>query len=228
MTELAKVLSLLTPSAPRFRTLQVTGREWRNNARLVAAFLRWTPPEAGTASFVSVSQEDQPNETEDVWRIWVEVPDCMKVDFAVGRETVTAVFRGNSWWSWAQSQGVHTNDGLENLHHGKGPGEILLHPAALTPCLKFELRGSITQLGRLAYKVRGTPIIGEDDCSLNDLGLGADEYELLVDAELGVLLGAEARLDDLPFRILEITSLDVDLPLPASTFRLQVPGGRQF
>jgi hypothetical protein len=67
--------------------------------------------------------------------------------------------------------------------------------------------------------------LDEDDEEAGDwhgathgLGSGADEYRLLVDAERGVFLRAEALLGGAPFRVLEMRDLAFDEDLPEHTF----------
>ena len=57
------------------------------------------------------------------------------------------------------------------------------------------------------------------------LGAGAHEYELMVDAERGFLLRAEARFDDRPFKVLELTEVLVDADVPAGLFTPVAPEG---
>ena len=93
------------------------------------------------------------------------------------RETVTAWLRGGTWWSWSPSQGARTNDGRQNMGHGKGPGEVLIWPARITHVLDFELLGTVTALSRPAYRLKARPFT-RGDFDLHSLGGGADEYEL--------------------------------------------------
>jgi hypothetical protein len=63
---------------------------------------------------------------------------------------------------------------------------------------------------------------------LHPLGAGAEEYELVVDAEHGFLLRAEARLHGNPFQVLEMTEVRVDEELPVSVFIPENPEGEGF
>lgn len=112
---------------------------------------------------------------------------------------MTAWFRGGTWWSWSLSQGARTNDGRANMGRGKGPGAVLVWPARIVHVLDFELLGTVTVLSRPAYLLRARPFT-RGDFDLHSLGGGADEYELVVDAERG-FLRAEARLGGELFRV---------------------------
>ncbi len=47
---------------------------------------------------------------------------------------------------------------------------------------------------------------------------------LLVDKEIGTILRVAVRLDDVEFRVAEITEISYDQRLPEDTFRLELPG----
>ena len=225
MTELADIVAAIYGPEPRFRTLQVTGTEWRNHPRLLKAFLRDVP--AGAPLLIGTSMEERPEERVDTWRAWVQPPDRTKVQFVVGDETVSAVFHGDTWWSWCPSRGGLTNGGRPYKYHGRGPAEVMISPGGVLPCLHLELLGRTTALSRRVCLLRAMPVVA-DDFSLHDLGKGADQYDLVVDAERGFLLRVEVRLDGKPFRVLEITELSVDNDLPAETFNPQTLGEGTF
>ena len=175
MAELAGIVASLRNPGPRWRTLQVVGREWRHHALLSEAFAAERPPGpqggvarlassggarfafGGGAGVVAASGKPWPEQGEQTWRWWSEGPDWLKVSFAVGDEMVTAWFQGNTWWSWSPSEGARTNEGRENVRHGKGPGEVLVSPARAARVLDFELLGELNFLGRAAYRLRARP-----------------------------------------------------------------------
>jgi hypothetical protein len=136
VAELANIVAELRSSGLRWHTLQAVGREWRHHALLNEAFIAATlPPPAGAragvhfqggGTIVRTASEPAPEVGEEIWRWWSQEPDRLKVEFAVGNETVTAWFQGSTWWSWSPSQGARTNEGRENVGHGKGPGEALV------------------------------------------------------------------------------------------------------
>jgi len=214
---------------PRFHTLQVTGREWRQHALLNEAFITATPPGAlmAVAKRVRTADEPEPEEGEQTWRSWSQAPDSLRVEFAIGDEKVTAWFSGRTWWSWSPSHGARTNDGRDNVGHGKGPGEVLVSPARIAHVLDFELLDALSFLARPAYRLRARPF-SRGDLDLNALGRGADEYDLVVDAGTGFLLRAEARLGPRPFRVLEMTEVVVDAEIPIDVFTPEASEGEQF
>lgn len=233
MPDLADVVALLQAPEPRCRTLQVVGREWRHHALLHEAFMAATPPGALVATMARASGGPEPEEGEETWRWWSQAPESTRVEFAFGVETLTAWFRGTTWWSWSPSQGARTNEGHEDMGHGKGPGEILVSPAPLAQVLDLGPLGRHTFLDRQAYRLRARPLSrgrarNLADATLHSLGRGADEYDLVVDAERGFLLRAAAKLNRKPFRVLEMTEVVVDGDLPAGVFMPQAPEHEPF
>jgi hypothetical protein len=215
-----------------WHTLRARGTEWRHHARLTEAFERGsTPPSgAGIATFTSRHSSDAPGptESEEPWSLWIEKPDLKRAAFMVGSERLTVVFRGGDWWSWSASRGARSNEARTNDHHGVGPSEGLLQTALLPRALQLEELSRGRVLGRGAIHLRGsprTPTTADDfrltTGSLHPLGLGADEYLLVLDAEQGVLLRSEARVAGVPFRVLEMTEIAFDTKIDAQTFVLE-------
>ena len=54
--------------------------------------------------------------------------------------------------------------------------------------------------------------------------LGTTDHLLLVDAEVGVILRAAARLEGREFYVAEATEITYDAELSEKTFRLELPG----
>jgi len=229
VAELADVVASLRRAGPRCRSLKAGGREWRHHALLNEAFMSAAPlatPGSG-GRLMRTSGEPWPEESEETWGWWSDGPDRLKVEFAVGDEMVMAWFQGTTWWSWSLSQGARTNEGRKNAGHGKGPGEVLVSPARAARVLSFELLGALTFLARPAFLLRARPF-SRGDFDLHALGRGADEYKLVVDAERGFLLRAEASLGATPFRVLEMTEVNIDGDIPRNLFTPTAPEGHMF
>jgi outer membrane lipoprotein-sorting protein len=201
------------------------------------AFMRSVPRGGTVVEGVLEAVPDKPSdESENAWRLWIEQPDNVRVEFVVGLETVIAVFRGTTWWSVSPSLGARTNEGNPRSGHGTGPGYPLTDPGRLALALELTLGASTTVAGREALRAMGTPIPPdrldvfeeEHDVALSDIGMGSTEYELAVDIERGIVLRSEARLDGQPFRIIEMVEVAFDETLPAGTFSLSPPSGEAF
>ncbi|HZQ86961.1 MAG TPA: hypothetical protein VFA83_19095 [Acidimicrobiales bacterium] len=230
MSELGDVLALLHRPEPRYRTLHAEGTEWRHSALLHEAFTRSIPPGAEVATVWRADGREEPETRLEQWRLWEEPPDRLRAEYAVGDDIATVIFQGPTWWSHSASMGALTNNGAANSSPGKGPGEVLFRPARLLPMLQLTVTGRSEQLGRPAYNVRGEPrpLDRHRDRELHSLGSGADAYELTVDVERGFLLRTEALMGGQPFRRIEVTGLELDVPLHGDVFTPQAPEGEEF
>jgi outer membrane lipoprotein-sorting protein len=124
-----------------------------------------------------------------------------------------------------------TNSGDTNHRHGFGPAATLVDAAALLSALRLQFLGTDTLLGRDVFRIRGLPrarTSHQPDYGLHELGMGADDYMLGVDAERGVLLRTEARVREQPFIVIEITEVEFDVDLPPETFKIDLPNGETF
>jgi outer membrane lipoprotein-sorting protein len=124
-----------------------------------------------------------------------------------------------------------TNSGVTNHGHGFGPAETLVDAAALLSALRLQFLGTDTLLGRDVFRICGLPrarTSHQPDYGLHELGLGADEYMLSVDAERGVLLRTEARVREQPLIVIEMTEVEFDVDLPPETFKIDLPNGETF
>lgn len=150
---------------------------------------------------------------------------------SVGSEPLTVVFDGPTWWSWSPHAGGMTNSGVANHGHGFGPAQTLVDGVALVSALRLQFLGSDTLLGRDVVRIRGLPRARanqQPDYGLHELGAGADDYTLSVDAERGVLLRTEARLREQPFIVIEMTEVEFDVVLPPETFIVDLHHGETF
>jgi outer membrane lipoprotein-sorting protein len=238
---LGDVLELLHDAEPRWKTLRAVGRQWHHNPRASEVFERhFAAIEAGqppgavvrfTGYVPDGSQPPVPDENEERWRLWIERGGRTRAEFSMGNETVSVVFDGPTWWSWSPHAGGMTNRGATNHGHGSGPAGTLINPTALMGALRLELLGKDTLLGRDVFRVRGLPrarLGNEHENALHELGIGADDYLLSVDAERGVVLRSEARFRDQPFTVIEMTEVAFDADLPAETFTVVLPEGETF
>jgi outer membrane lipoprotein-sorting protein len=242
MGDLGNVLELLHDAEPRWTTLRAVGRQWRHNARAGEAFERHLaavdasqPPGSVvrvTASYIpDGSQPPEPDESEVDWRLWMERGGRARAEFSVGKDTVSAVFDGPTWWSWSPHTGGRTNRGATNHGHGLGPAGTMIDTAAVLSAVRLKFLGKSTLLGRDVLSVRGVPRPRrgyEPDQRLHELGVGADDYLFSIDAERGVMLRIEARFREQPFSMIEMTEVEFDADLPVETWKVVLPEGETF
>ncbi len=90
---------------------------------------------------------------------------------------------------------------------------------------RLELRdeGELTWAGREAVRLVGVPPVVEHEWNLDPLWWGADEYEVVVDAERGVLLRTASRLGGEDFEALEIEEIQFDERFEKDVFTSREP-----
>lgn len=238
MGDLGQVLELLHDSDARWRTLRSTGRAWSHNPRRneigerrFAAIRAGDPSGISWTGYVAVGdQPPEPDETDEGWRLWMHGRSRTRLERSTGSGMVTTVQDGPSWWSWSPYTGGRTNRGAANHHLGLGPAAALVDTALLVTALRLELEGSDTLMGRRVFQVRGLPRPRREHepDPLSELGLGADDYLMSVDAERGILLRTEARLRGLPFFVIEMVEVAFDVDVPDETFTIHIPEGESF
>jgi hypothetical protein len=229
--DLGDVLELLHTSPERWDTLQLAGREWRHLARFNQAWEKSVAAMQRNSRVVSVMSfapavvpgepRDPPETTAEPWRLWHAKPDKIRTQFLVGTETVTAVFVDTQWWSWSRSRGFLTNTVGLHAGHGLGPAEVLVETPSLLGSLKLQTVSRTTFLSRSAYLVGAIPAKLDEHAPpfvLHALGIGADRYELVVDAEVGVVWRSQAELGGEAFRVLEVDELGINEPLDEDLF----------
>ncbi len=88
--------------------------------------------------------------------------------------------------------------------------------------LDLEAGAPVIRAGREAVRLRGVPV-EEWEGPPEPLWWGADEYEVVVDAECGVLLRCASRLGGQDFDALEVEEIFFDEPLCAEVFTSRQP-----
>jgi hypothetical protein len=165
-------------------------------------------------------------------RLSVEMPDRLRLEEPItydGRpELRVHVLDGHVWQGYDPERGARfQHGGYEALHafHEVAP---LLDPFALLGGHDLEVVKEAGWADRAALRVRArprAPLFRQHEPMVLLL-FGGTEHELLVDAERGVLLRLESRLDGTAFRVFELGELTFDAEIPASTWVLEAPDGQ--
>jgi hypothetical protein len=152
------------------------------------------------------------------WRYEVDVP---------GGRVAVFVTDGPLWWSFAPSLHAHSNESAPDRYPGQREHQEwpLFHPEEV-------LANLIVTSTRLEDR-EGRPIeaieaVARGDYAPFSLPSGADSYHLLVDRDRGVVLRMAARADGIEFSSIEITSLELDVPMEPELFRIELPEGVSF
>lgn len=227
MTTAEEVRGLAATSAQRWTTLALSGRAWQDRlvrgrvTGRVGRDVRLPRVErahhdaiaAGAAAFGQREQE---------WRLWRRGEARVRSEYTIGRETITVVGQGGQWWRWSPTLGSTSGRGATRpVRLVLGPAGVLLDPARLLAPLEIDAVTPTTGVaGRSALTVKahtGT-LRPRERLALREAGAGADTFELVIDAELGILLAVRAFVGEEPLQVVEVAELTVDHELPEPLF----------
>lgn len=211
--DLAAVLTILHESEGRWRTLRAEGDQWSDPDRSREAFLRVVPE----GSIVSSRGTPGPADHDPTWSLWLD-PPRFRTDFG-GPHGSRMLIIGDGRrvaFSNPATDLLRVSDQREDNPH-VGPPTELLRTTSLPSVLHLDVQGRRRVLDRDAYMVRGRPR-HQREADGPRAFMGADEVELTLDAERGILLSVEQRLDGAPFRRVTMTTVAFDEDLEPALF----------
>ena len=228
---MGEVLELMLGARHRVRTLRATADWWNDPDGWRRALERHA--ERGRArggGFISVSTPDTGpvprGPRPSAVRLWWE-RNRLREEYEPldsDEPATVQVFDGELHWFYSPQTGFVTNEGeTGGVRHARDLRIPPLDPAALIPAYGFTLLGPATQAGRAGIRLLARGREEEDRPRLTPLMPGADEYELVLDAERGLVLRMSARLDGREFRRKEVVEIAFDEELADETFRLEPP-----
>jgi outer membrane lipoprotein-sorting protein len=229
VASLGDLLELLHGAYDRFESVRLTARNWQHVAGSRSAFERFAAESGGTSLGAVRLGEPEASTREGIVRLWFEKPHRVREE----REgdlggAVLGIRDGGRWWMYSPDFGARSNEDAPEVGSGVGQQyEHFLDPSPLIPALAFELSDETEVAGRRALQVLARPRGDAPDLrhTLFRLAAGADEYELAVDRERGVLLRAVARFGGEVFSLHEVTEIAFDEPFAPETFVFVPPPG---
>lgn len=234
-SELGQLLELIHGARYRFETVRATIRRWHHPQRSAEAFARHIEESEGTL-FVGLEgtpTDSRPETEQAVCELWVDKPGRRVREEWQGRSGgfELGIRVGKRWWMYDRYTGAISNE--DDLSHGSGVGQEFQHffdPAPLLSALDLEPLGEERVAARAGVRARAIPRRWDEeqdptDLFLHQLGIGADEWELVVDRERGVLLRSEARLGNASYDISEVIEIAFDEDFPDETFVFEPPAG---
>jgi len=209
----AAVLKLLHDSDRRWRTLRAEGDQWADPERSREAFFRSVP----AGSVVSSRGTPGPADHDPTWKLWM-APPRFRADFGGPHQSRTLIIGDGRRVAFSRpaSDLLGVTEQRDQKPH-VGPASELLESASLLSLVHFDFVGRRGFLGREVLAVRGRPRRDAERRGPR-LFFGADEVEFGVDAERGVLLWMEHRLDGHPYRRVAMTSVGFDEDLDPALF----------
>jgi hypothetical protein len=208
--------ALLGGARSRVRTAHAVIRDWTDPFATLESMKNgpWADAVADATDPGMFGLPDEPTTLE--LRQWVDYEGNRLRE---ERGELVNIKDGPRWWSVAP--GVGPNSGTEPASSLELCDALLrwTDPQPLTRLMELEPAGDTEALGRAALLVIATArgdnaIAGE----IAPLGWSADRWELIVDADRGVVLATTAFVGDKPFRKLEATSLTLDEPFDDALF----------
>ena len=202
----AEVAGLLYDARNRFSTVCATTRTWgrKEDARST----KHPKPTGRLASWERTS------------KLWANNPTQFRQD-----DTSRLVVRLLNKIKVFRAFKAYTNAGLYEDAEYAIIAQTRLDPSWLISALWMEPAGRTIHTGRDAIRVRAEPV--DDDDIRWYAWKGADEFDLLVDAERGTLLRIGARERGAEFAGIEVTSIEFDSPIPDSVFAFSPPPSKR-
>jgi hypothetical protein len=219
MGELGDALALLHGAWGSFRTIRATACERVDAEGQRRAWEReaGADPDSGLAELLDSAE---PVGHEHTTRFWLEKPARLRKESS-GTWGTELVVRDGPRWLTVDADGLATTTGSLIF---LGELEQLLDPSPLLEALRFQPLGPDMVAGRPAARLHAVPRErGPGGSVLDQLGSGADAYELAVDAERGILLRVAALVDGEPYSVIELSEVAFDEEFPAGTFAVDPP-----
>jgi hypothetical protein len=206
-----------------WQTLEIEGRTWQDRiaAREAAVAVRRERGLASTVRTVPSGSALPQGQREQAWHLWRGGEVLVRCEYEIGRELVTVVGQGPRWWRWSPTLGPTSGGGVGRpVRLMLGPPAIFLSFHTILEQLEFPRVRDTTVSGRRAFTFRATANATRPRgrAALREVGPGASEYEVSVDAERGVLLGLTALRDGNAFLRVETTRVAFDAPLAPNLF----------
>jgi hypothetical protein len=210
--ELGEVIKLLQGARARYRTLQGEVRSWTDGRVFMEAVRRHSSRDSresarGMAPIPGPPSE--PETTEETSRFWIENPSRYRIE--------SSTFEGGTWMEIGRRFWLEPDrPSRYPIPPDSLPLEKIYDPALLIAELWLEAAGRMTFLGRDGIVVHATPrptmrAGGMEFLVIHDPP--GDEYELVVDATLGIVLRLEGRMEGEMMTLDEVTDLAVDQPI---------------
>lgn len=238
------LLEFLCRAVERYRTVRIAVWQWADRAIYMRSLLAFSS-NPRVQALLSDATLPRDGIHEAVWRAWVEFPGRWRVEYLEPPHQVREISGGDDKERWQyfpavrrahfikefhrqQDAATRQSRSTDDLHPVVGelldPSFLCEVPEGYTQDPTLELRGEVRRLGRKALIV-GMKI---GDWQTRDAAWGenvwiADEHELLVDAQTGILLRVASRLQEQEFSVTEAFDLAIDVPLDRSLFSLRPP-----
>lgn len=183
------------------------------------------------------------------WHIWWEVPALWRDDFTLSHgETSVVIVRPDAALTYVSMQRtLYTSEGpdaIDKRQRVSPPAGMqlptldqrlkefpLIRPRLPPSDWKLTSVGQELYLGRPAQRVRATrraDAVRSWDPRLSGFWEGVDEYACVIDDALQIVLSVTGIVDSVLVATISVEHLNVDAPLPTSTFDFSPPLGTRI
>jgi outer membrane lipoprotein-sorting protein len=230
MSELGDLLELLHGARDRWTTVRLTIRAWRHHERSMQAWKAQQDSHEGATwtHFGIADGEPEPEMSQMLTRLWIH-GDRLREECEGDEHAHLGIRRGRLWWIYDEMNGAISNE--NNPDHGSSVGELyrrLLDPSRIIGGVRFDILGRTSAAGRDGIRVLAIPRATDNPYrDLPDLEGAADEHELVVDAERGVLLRVASRFRGENFHVQDVLDIAFDEQFPDELFVFEPPEGER-
>ena len=240
---LKDLLERLYTAHDNFTSIQVAWQYSYQADRMDEVLGNWEarhPPGSVTRLTASKGASKTEREYQILKRVWWQKPSCWREEQLFdGEPTVTKIICYGQFWTFdAVHRKLLTNVALQGKYtrRGRPSGQTyiptiedavaavpLLDPSFLLASHALQPLEETAHAGRAAVKVRAVYQKGKDLIPEPFFWAAADEFELLVDVERGILLRYEARWRGNAYAVSSIDSIVFDEPIPEKVFSFTPP-----
>jgi len=228
-------------ASSRYRSVRLAVMDWADLEAYSRSLSRY-PSNSRIAAILADPLFPREGISESVWRLWLDRPHRRLLEHFMPRDRLQEVSGGDErhYWQYFPSEHrayVVTEPSLA----GDSPWPQFtrwLHPVVaelLDPSFLWttpegavreptlELTGHGQHLGREALRVRAKVLDWESRDLWSENLWVADEYQFLVDTDVGVLLRVSCLMDHQEFSVREVFDVAFDVPMDSSLFLLRAP-----
>lgn len=231
-TDRQDLLRIMCGLHGRFNTARATVREWHDLETVSKLLKRFRASDLYRETFGQQEPRGFKGPSlgsfDRIRKVWYERPNRWRqeIERADGKGTEYKVVDSKAFWFYSPLDEARR----ATLTEGEfGPDFEVAHifePCSIKPLLEeldIQTVEQVRQAGRPAFRVEAT-VRGEWTCIPEPLWWGADDYELVVDAEHGAILSLSSRFDGLNFDVTEVLEIGFNEAFDKNVFVLDLPG----
>lgn len=237
--ELRNLLELLYTAHDRFSSIYLNWLYWYKVDIINMLLKKWS--NRHTPGSVRVLEgrflNNSPLINKISWRVWWQKPSCWRDEYEIiGHGRIIRVIRGDKKWIFDSMRGVvYTNVApLQGSGYAKKKdahlqsiedmlNEIaIISPSFLISSHELQIEDEIRYLDREAIRVHAIYIRGKTICQDKFFWSIADEYEIVVDKERGILLYYAAKFRDQKIAEASVKEVAFDESLSEELFSITV------